>query len=145
MAGAGAEIERFAKHRPGRVFRSPHGRRLVGVIDDRLDDRLDDRPLDDRPDEQPAGEDGLPDDDELTAFALAADVDAPLDADAESFWDVTGTGDPQVLPQWYMPVPAPGTPRLEGWRRMVVFAVIIAFLTITASGLCNTYGNIFSG
>jgi hypothetical protein len=31
---------------------------------------------------------------------------------------------------------------LRGWRRRVIWVVIAAFLTITAYGLCNTYGDL---
>lgn len=85
------------------------------------------------------------DDDALAAAALAADPDVTVDDDAESLWEFMGLADHRVLPLWYMPPPVPGTPLLRGWRRSVVFAVIAAFLAITASGLCNTYGDIFTG
>lgn len=84
-------------------------------------------------------------DDELTTLALAADPDAPLDDDAVSFWEATADPDDTAtppLPEWYMPAPMAGTPLLHGWRRRVVFVVIAAFLTITAAGLCNTYGDL---
>jgi hypothetical protein len=88
-------------------------------------------------------------DDDLTAEALAADPDAPLADDAESFWAVTEAGGatdaPRMLPEWYMPAPMAGAPPLHGWRRQVVFLVIAAFLTITAAGLCNTYGDLRLG
>jgi hypothetical protein len=81
-------------------------------------------------------------DEELAAEALAADPAAALDADAISFWDVADTGHSQPLPAWYMPAPIGGGAPLRGWRRRVVYAVIVSFLTITAYGLCNTYGQI---
>jgi hypothetical protein len=96
------------------------------------DDGLDDDGLD----EHALDEDGLSDD-ELTALALAADPDQPLDADAVPLtFDQTGNG----LPGWYMPpVMARGASR---WRRSVVFALVAAFLLIDAFGLCITYGQL---
>ena len=81
-------------------------------------------------------------DDELTALALAADPDPALDNDAESLADVLGPDAPRLLPDWYMPAPMGGAPPLRGWRRRVVLTVIASFLTITAAGLCNTYGQL---
>lgn len=91
--------------------------------------------LDDRP----------PDDEELAAYALAADPDFVLDDDAELFWDVTGTGDPKDASHWYMPTPADGMPLLTGWRRMVVFAIVAGFVALTASGLCANASHICIG
>jgi hypothetical protein len=44
-------------------------------------------------------------------------------------------------------MPAPiGPSRLHGWRRLVVrmssALLVLSFLTITAAGLCNTYGDL---
>ena len=76
-------------------------------------------------------------DDELTALALAADPDQPLDADAVPM-DVGGSGGISFLPGWYMPpVLRSGNKR---WHRWAVIAVILAFLAIDAFGLCSTYG-----
>lgn len=75
-------------------------------------------------------------DEELTELALAADLDAPLPADAVPI-DVYL---PQLgpLPLWYMPpVARSGSGK---WTRPIVFAVVGAFLLIDALGLCNTYG-----
>jgi len=85
------------------------------------------------------------DDDELTALALAADPDAPVDGDAPTLWELVGDGAPGPLPSWYMP--SPMQPRvIEGWRRVVVrggvAAVIASFVAINACGLCNTYGQL---
>jgi hypothetical protein len=79
-------------------------------------------------------------DDELAALAVASDPDPVLDEDAVSFWELTGAGPDQRLPEWYMPSPLPGAPRLYGWRRHVVLLVIASFRAINAYGLCNTYG-----
>ena len=85
------------------------------------------------------------DDDELAALALASDPDVVLDDNAECFWDVTGSAEDPWLPEWYMPTPMTGGPLLRGWRRRVVFLVIISFLTLTMYGLCNTYGQLAFG
>ena len=76
-------------------------------------------------------------DDELTALALAADPDAPLDADAVEFVDPTTD---YGLPGWYMP-PAQ---RHIGTRRHRIVRITIAasLLGINAMGLCVTYGQI---
>jgi len=75
-------------------------------------------------------------DDELAALALAADPDAPLDADAEPLDGAWGrSGD---LPLWYMPAPA-GTAR-GGGPAVVAGIVILALLVVVASGFCITYG-----
>lgn len=84
-------------------------------------------------------------DDELCALALAADVDAPLDDDAVMLSEVLEPGAARLLPEWYMPAPMGGGPLLRGWRRQVVLTVIAAFVTITAYGLCNTYGQLHGG
>ena len=87
-------------------------------------------------------------DDELAALALAADPDAVIPADALPLWRVLEpTADPTAaaaLPSWYMPRPDPRAPEqlLKGWRKMCVYALIIAFVGIHAYGLCNTYGNL---
>jgi hypothetical protein len=82
---------------------------------------------------------------ELTALALAADPDAPVDDDAVALSEILEDEGPQLLPAWYMPAPMGGAPLLRGWRRRVVVTVIVAFLVITAYGLCNTYGNLHGG
>ena len=68
-------------------------------------------------------------DDELTALALAADPDTPVDDDAVSLWPLTESGTDGLLPEWYMPSPARGLPRLQGWRRWVTLLIIASFLT----------------
>jgi hypothetical protein len=76
-------------------------------------------------------------DEELTALALAADPNQPLDADAVPIADYLADAfDP--LPAWYM---APVMARHSGRRRKaIIMAVIGAFLLIEAFGLCSTYG-----
>jgi hypothetical protein len=84
-------------------------------------------------------------DDELAAEALAADPDVVVPVDAVSLWDLTGAGPRAVLPSWYMPPPM-RAPAVRGWRRLLlrvnVALIITAFMTITAAGLCNTYGDL---
>jgi hypothetical protein len=87
----------------------------------------------------------LVDDSELCAAALAADPDSVVPDDAIPFaaWAAASTSGP--LPGWYMPA-AIGPPALRGWRRLVVrmssAMLVLSFLTITAAGLCNTYGDL---
>jgi hypothetical protein len=83
-------------------------------------------------------------DDELSALALAADPDRPLDDDAVSLWELTGYLPGRRLPEWYMPSPMGGK-LVYGWRRRVVLFVIVSFLLIDAYGLCNTYGWVHFG
>jgi len=76
-------------------------------------------------------------DEELTALALAADPDQPLDAEAVSLAVYLATT-PGPLPEWYM---APVMARHSGRRRQaVILAIVGAFLIIEAFGLCSTYG-----
>ena len=95
-------------------------------------------------------------DDELERLALAGDPDEPLAPDATPIFPYLGSdpaswddpaswaepaphGEPG-LPCWYMsPV---RSRRLGGWSRVVVLAVIGAFLLIEAVGLCSTYGQL---
>lgn len=75
-------------------------------------------------------------DEELTALALAADPDQPLDPDAVPFGgDGTSGG---LLPAWYMPVTAGA--RRRGARRWVLGTVALGFVAISACGMCVTYG-----
>ena len=82
---------------------------------------------------------------ELTALALAADPDAPLDPDAVplSVYLSKGSQAPAPLPDWYMPQ---ATARSGSrWRALVVLALISAFVFIEALGLCSTYGQLHIG
>ena len=76
-------------------------------------------------------------DEELTALALSADPDQPLDADAVPIGVyLANTVGP--LPEWYM---APVMVRHSGHRqRAVILAVVGSFVLIEAFGLCSTYG-----
>ena len=77
-------------------------------------------------------------DDELTALALAADADAPLDAVPLHIHLAQFAG--AALPQWYM---APAMARSgRRWRTPVVLTIIAAFLLIEGLGLCNTFGQL---
>lgn len=81
--------------------------------------------------------------DELAAAALAGDPDQLVPADAVA-WDEAafgvGAGPVVDLPSWYMPLSSAGHSRLHGWRRVVAWAVVVAFLAVVTSGLCSTYG-----
>ena len=81
---------------------------------------------------------------ELTAEAMAADPDTPVGTDAVPFTTAVGSGSdqPPMLPEWYMPVAPGGGARLQGWRRAAAFIVVGALLLITAMGLCNTYAQV---
>jgi hypothetical protein len=79
-------------------------------------------------------------DDELTALALAADPDQPLDDTAVPL-SPYATAPDGPLPMWYMP-PAMSRAAVGGWRTPVVVAIVAAFLLINALGLCITYGQL---
>jgi hypothetical protein len=76
-------------------------------------------------------------DEELTELALAADPGEPLPEDAVPI-GVHLAQFAAPLPLWYMPPAVRSGGRR--WRTPVVLAVVAAFLTIDAMGLCNTYG-----
>jgi hypothetical protein len=76
-------------------------------------------------------------DDELTALALSADPDLPLDPDAVPIGVYLANSAPP-LPEWYM---APVMARHSGRRqKAVILAVVGSFVLIEAFGLCSTYG-----
>ena len=87
-----------------------------------------------RRDEPPGGRDGDDlTDDELTALALAADPDQPLDHDAVPISRVVES--PEGLPpDWSKPAVRGAT------RRWLVGAIVLALLVINGAGLCVTYG-----
>jgi hypothetical protein len=85
-----------------------------------------------------AGHDADITDEELTALALAADPDGPLDPDAVPL-GVYLSLLPSPLPEWYMPAAASGA---RWWRWPVVVPVIGALLLIAGFGLCATYGQL---
>ncbi len=76
------------------------------------------------------------DDDQLTALALAADPDQPIDPDAQPF--VMGQDTSGPLPSWYMPAPA-GRMR-EPWQVAVVLFLVGTLALISGLGLCIKYG-----
>jgi hypothetical protein len=76
-------------------------------------------------------------DEELTALALAAEPDAPVEQDAVPLAVYLGQSS-GPLPEWYMP--SPMTRVHSWWRLPVVTTIVAAFLIIEALGLCNTYG-----
>ena len=76
-------------------------------------------------------------DEELTALALAADVDEPIAENAVPF-DACEQQFGDLLPDWYMPAPAAG---LRRRRHSVTAAVIVlSLLGVNAVGLCVTNG-----
>lgn len=75
-------------------------------------------------------------DEELAELAIAADPDAPIDADAVPFGQPPVDG--ALLPEWYMPVP--GSARRTRPRVVVVAAVIASLIIVNGAGLCVTYG-----
>jgi hypothetical protein len=80
--------------------------------------------------------------DELTAQALAADPDQPLDPHARPFRNEPTPG-AELLPSWYMPAVVPG--RSTPGRRAVAIAVVAAAVIINALGFCITYGTLSAG
>lgn len=76
-------------------------------------------------------------DEELTALALAADPNTPLDPDAVPWQSVLAL-QRGLLPNWYMPIPS-ASHRGKG-TRIVIGVLIVGFLTIGAFGLCITSG-----
>jgi hypothetical protein len=76
---------------------------------------------------------------ELTALALAADPDGPIDDNAVPVSVFLGQS-AGLLPAWYMP-----SPMVRGgkpWRIPVVVAIVAAFVIIEAFGLCSTFGQL---
>jgi hypothetical protein len=88
-------------------------------------------------------------DEELTALALAADPDAGVPEDAVPLSELLAAGaspfGEELLPDWYMPVPAGAGRLLDGWRRRIVLLIVVSFLLIDAYGLCSTYGHVGFG
>ena len=76
-------------------------------------------------------------DEELAALAMAADPDVEVDSDAVPLRSGDGTF-PQLLPSWYMPVPASAGGGKA--RKLAVVAIIASLLLINGLGLCVTYG-----
>lgn len=78
-------------------------------------------------------------DEELTALALAADPDAPLDAGAIPL-DSSSASSLGLLPSWYMPAIALGA--AHRYWKIVVVVLVATLLAIEAAGLCSTYGQL---
>ena len=81
-------------------------------------------------------------DEELTRQALAADPDPEPDPRATPFRGEPTPG-ADLLPDWYMPRPAPG--RATPARRAVAIGLVAAALIVNAAGLCITYGPLSAG
>ena len=78
-------------------------------------------------------------DEELTALALAADPERPIDPEALPM-SAYRNEFPELLPDWYMPTPAA---HCAGRRKTVVVSlVVLSLLFINALGLCVTYGRL---
>jgi hypothetical protein len=82
-------------------------------------------------------EEGTFSDEELTALALAADPDAPIDPDAKPWYLSTNLGS-QLLPEWYMPIPmSRGRGRVS---KAAAVSVVVGLVVVCAFGLCVTSG-----
>ena len=75
----------------------------------------------------------------LERLALAGDPDAPIDPEAVPI-DVYLHQVAGPLPDWYMPTVRAG--HSSRMRRVVILAVVGAFVLIEAFGLCSTYGQL---
>jgi hypothetical protein len=78
-------------------------------------------------------------DEELTALALAADPDAPIDTGAVPFTS-SSSASLGLLPSWYMPAVALGT--AQRYWKIVVLVLVATLFAIEAAGLCSTYGQL---
>ena len=114
------------------------GEKQVTAITRDLSHTITEGPVDETPgvDEMP----GTFTDAELTALALAADPDQPLNSDAVPMSDYLSSQSVGLLPEWYM---APAMTRhISRVPQFIVMVVIGAFLLIEAVGLCSTYGQL---
>jgi hypothetical protein len=84
-------------------------------------------------------DDGPLSDEELTALALAADPDQPVNADAVP-WDLYPQPSVGALPRCYLPLVMAGASK--GWRTPVVMAIIAALVVVDLFGLCITFGQL---
>ncbi len=94
------------------------------------------------PDLDPAEWDSLTaeiSDEELTALALAADPERPIDPEALPM-SAYRNEFPELLPDWYMPTPAAHCASRR--KTAVVSVVVFSLLFINALGLCVTYGRL---
>jgi hypothetical protein len=78
-------------------------------------------------------------DDELTALALAADPDTPLDPAA---WPDPAIRAHGPLPLAYMPPSSGGIRKHSRAMATVALILVAAFLVITVLGFCVTYGQL---
>ena len=76
-------------------------------------------------------------DDELTALALAADPDQPVDAHAVPI-RIASAPTSGLLPAWYMPAPMSAGPGRT--RRLLLGGVVLILVVINGAGLCVTLG-----
>ncbi len=78
-------------------------------------------------------------DDELTAEALGAETFDPFSDDAVPFTGGNAIG-PELLPEWYMPVPQLSASERTPRRVFTVGMIVFALLLLNGAGLCVTYG-----
>ncbi len=76
-------------------------------------------------------------DDELTALAMAADPDQPVDPDARPI-SLPSAATSTLLPEWYMPVPT--SSGRGSMRRVLLGGLVLILVVINGAGLCVTYG-----
>jgi hypothetical protein len=76
-------------------------------------------------------------DEDLTALALAADPNAPIDTDAVP-WRGGPASHQSLLPDWYMPSPI--AVRHSRATQFTIIFIIAGFVLIDAFGLCITSG-----
>jgi hypothetical protein len=100
--------------------------RLVGADDGTWSTVIDD-------DQEPLS------DEELTALALSADPNAPIDAGAVPL-TASSSASLGLLPSWYMPAVALGT--AQRYWKIVVIVLVATLFAIEAAGLCSTYGQL---
>ncbi len=101
-----------------------------------IDDRC---PALERPTDQANLDADLPfTDEQLTMFALAADIDQAIPDDAVPF-DLHAQAYGDLLPDWYMPAPAA---RGGGGSRLISVVIVLSLLAVNALGLCVTYGSL---
>jgi hypothetical protein len=75
-------------------------------------------------------------DDEVTALALAADPDQPVDRDAVPI--SLGVDAEGLLPEWYMPTPtSTGGGSARHW---LLGGLVLILVVINGAGLCVTNG-----
>jgi hypothetical protein len=64
--------------------------------------------------------------------------DVDPEAEVDPHWlELVNRGSTR-LPQSYLPASMPG--QVTGWRRTAAFVVIVLLVSVTATGICLTYG-----